>query len=863
MNQGHGGDLRRLAARSGRPAADILDFSANINPLGPPAWLRPVIARHVEDLVHYPDPDAQDLVRAAAEHFAMPVETIVAGNGSTELLFACAGLAGCTRAIVPAPAYIDYRTAAERAGLTVEPFALPEEEDFRLDCARLAGASRAGDLVILGQPNNPTGLALCPQALRELMASCPKTLFVIDEAFADFCSPSVTLLPDLPPNAVVLRSLTKVYAIPGLRLGLGFAPPERARRMRDAIPAWSVNTLAQRVGARALRDADYVRRTREELPRLRDGLEQGLRGLPGVHLYPGCANFLLCRLDGARHTASAVADRLLQAFGIAIRVCANYEGLDERFLRVAVRTEEENARLCEALESILCEGGGAPKTGRSRPCKPRLMFQGTSSNAGKSVLTAAFCRILLQDGYDVAPFKAQNMALNSFVTRDGREMGRAQVVQAQACRLAPDVRMNPILLKPSSDTGCQVIHLGRPVGNRQARDFGCDREKASQLVRDAFDSLAAEHEVIVLEGAGSPGEVNLKGRDLVNMPMAAHARSPVLLVGDIDRGGVFASFVGTLEVLEEWERRLVRGFVANKFRGDASLLAPANAFVEEFSGKPVLGVVPYLEDLGLPEEDSVSFQEGTLDPTAPRGEDAVDVALVHLPHLSNFTDMDPFRLEPDVRYRIVRAVEDLGTPDALVLPGSKNVASDIQYLQARGLWERIRALANQGKTTIVGLCAGFQMLGESLSDPAGVEFEGPATVGLGLLPMATLYAPEKTLLQAKAVHRPSGCTVRGYEIHHGRSTLAARLEPILVREDGVPIGYATESGRVWGTYLHGIFDDDAFRRWFIDELRQGKGLAPVGQVVAAYDVDAALDRLADVVRAHVQLDRIYRIIGLA
>lgn len=520
------------------------------------------------------------------------------------------------------------------------------------------------------------------------------------------------------------------------------------------------------------------------------------------------------------------------------------------------------------------------------------MIQGTSSNAGKSLLTAALCRILLQDGVRVAPFKAQNMSLNSYVTRDGGEMGRAQVVQAQACRLEPDVRMNPILLKPNSDTGCQVIVRGKPVGNMRVGQYVDYKPEAFAAARECFDSLAAEFDAILLEGAGSPGEVNLKSHDIVNMRMADYAQAPVLIVGDIDRGGVFASFVGTMEVLEPWERRLVAGWIVNRFRGDASLLASALDYTRDRTGRPVLGVVPYLSALNLPEEDSVEFKAGLPEPGPVAGE-VVDIAVIDLPHISNFTDFDPFRMEPDVRLRIVRSAADLQQPDAIVLPGSKNTLADLDYLRRTGLAERIQSLACAGRTEIVGICAGFQMLGRAISDPLGIESRGDSSeiahdsqlgprdsrgakwepplacgdstnahcAGLGLLAISTVMAAEKTLLRTSARHVPSGIEVSGYEIHHG-NTDGPDCEAVFTGADGRIVGLAGRDRSVWGTYLHGVFDSDSLRRWFVDRLRVHRGLTPLGSVIAHYDIEPALDRLADTVRRSVRIDEIHRLLKL-
>ena len=486
------------------------------------------------------------------------------------------------------------------------------------------------------------------------------------------------------------------------------------------------------------------------------------------------------------------------------------------------------------------------------------MLQGTCSNAGKSVLTAALCRILLQDGYRVAPFKAQNMSLNSFVTRDGLEMGRAQVVQAQAARLDPDVRMNPILLKPSSDVGSQVIVNGRPVGNMCVADYVRYKPTAFAAALNAYASLAAENDVMVLEGAGSPAEVNLKAHDIVNMAMAREANAKVLLVGDIDRGGVFASFVGTIEVLDQWERDLIAGYVVNRFRGDKTLLADAFTYMLQKTGKPVLGTVDYLKNLGLPEEDSVSFKEGLFNSAAPAGAH-VTVAMIDLPHISNFTDVEPFLAEPDVHLRVVRKPDELGTPDAIILPGSKNVIADLKWLHDSGMGARIGQLAASGTTEIVGICGGFQILGRHVDDPHQIESAGECLHGLGLIEMTTVLEKEKTLVRQQGFHLPSGLPVHGYEIHHGQSRASSR--PILRWENGETAGIEERGGKLWGSYLHGIFDADPFRRWFIDRLRTGRGLAAEGRVLAAYDLEPAFDRLAQTVRAALDMDVIYKLLG--
>lgn len=835
----------------------VIDFSANLNPLGPPAWLRSVLSNQVSALAHYPDPECAEFVTAAARRYGVSREEIIVGNGSSELLYLLPRVAGKRSAVISTPCYVDYAKACEISGVKVSEIALREKKGFKLELDRIESELRGDELVFIGQPNNPTGLTCDPKKIRHLARRHPETLFVIDEAFADFVEGLNSLTVNRPDNVLVLLSLTKIFAIPGLRLGCLIGNKKIVQRLREIQPPWSVNAFAQAVGTAALTDRKYLAETRRYVSELRANLVSGLNDLGGLTVYPGQANFLLLRLDRRGLDAVKLAKRLL-GDGLAIRVCDNFFGLDKRFFRVAIRTQEENNKLLLSLSIHL----KAKSFGRATvtPRTPAIMFQGTSSNAGKSILTAAFCRILFQDGYRVAPFKAQNMSLNSFVTRDGGEMGRAQVVQAQACRLEPDVRMNPVLLKPNSNTGSQVIVCGKPVGNMEVAAYIRYKKEAFKRIKESYHSLARECDVMVLEGAGSPGEVNLKSHDVVNMAMAREANAPVLLVGDIDRGGVYASFVGTMEVLEEWERELVAGYVVNRFRGKQSLLSDAHDYVLRHTHRPVLGVVPFINNLDLPEEDSVTFKEEIEKPAA-RGSQSVDIALIDLPHISNFTDFDAFKIEPDVRLRVVRTKEELGVPDAVIIPGSKNVIADLDHLRRSGIGQEIIGLAARGTVEIVGICGGYQILGLWVEDRHRIESKKLKTRGLQLLPLTTLMACEKTLVRAEAIHLPSGLPVHGYEIHHGQSASKGGMS-FVDREDGLCIGSGREDGRIWGTYLHGIFDADEFRRWFIDGLRTRKGLKPLRKVQAVYDLEPALDRLASVARQSLQVDKIYKFMGL-
>jgi len=851
----HGGNLHRFSQLSGKKVTDIIDFSANLNPLGPPEWLRPLISANISELAHYPDPDCCDLVAAIAKHNNISTDQVLVSNGATELLHLLPRVLPIDEVLVPVPSYADYQDPARLNGTPITLLPLSPQENFRLDPAQLAAALHPRQLVIIGQPNNPTGAITPAAALRLLTKHHPQTIFVIDESFIDFTDGSHSLRQERSSNVIIVHSLTKAYAIPGLRLGYAIADAAIISQLRQHLPSWTVNTLAQVVGIHALQDEDYRTRSRVFVERQRLKLHQTLAAVPGLTVYPGRANFLLLRLDHPTIDARQLSQQTLEQ-GIALRVCDNFTALDKRYFRVAVRTEEEQQQLCRVLQHILCPRQVAPQ----RKKTPAIMFQGTSSNAGKSVLTAALCRILYQDGYDVAPFKAQNMSLNSFVTPSGEEMGRAQAVQAQACRLDPDVRMNPVLLKPNSDTGSQIIVLGQAIGNMHFRAYAQNRSNIFTTVKQAYDNLSSEHDVMVLEGAGSPAEVNLKTGDIVNMNMARYAAAPVLLVGDIDRGGVFASFVGTMEVLNEIERSQVAGFIINRFRGDASLLGSAMDYTLRHTGRPVLGTVPYIHGLGLPEEDSVSFKERGIHHD-PAPEDRIDIAIIDLPHISNFTDFDALSIEADLHVRVVHSLQELGQPDAVIIPGSKNVLTDLHHLHNSGLGEAIRHLAHHDQSEIIGICGGFQILGQHISDPHHIESYSNQLDGLGLLPVSTVLAQDKTTVQTSCRHLLSGHELRGYEIHHGH-TSAEGLTPIAHNKHGELIGGGDANGRIWGTYLHGIFDSDQFRRWFVDGLRRRRGWPCDGKIHACYDLEPAFDRLAEHVRQALDIQNIYRSIGL-
>lgn len=503
-----------------------------------------------------------------------------------------------------------------------------------------------------------------------------------------------------------------------------------------------------------------------------------------------------------------------------------------------------------------------------------IMIQGTASDVGKSLLTAALCRILKQDGRQVAPFKSQNMSLNSYVTVDGKEIGRAQGMQADACGIVATTNMNPILLKPKKDMVAQVIVHGKPFGDLGAREY---REQylphAELVVKEALLRLREAYDVVVIEGAGSPAEINLKDRDIVNMRLAAWADAPVILVADIDRGGVFAAIVGTMEILEPEERDRVKGIIINKFRGDVSLLTPGLDWLEARIHKPVLGVIPFLDDLSIEDEDSASLDRRSDSIIETSSESKTEIVIIRLPRISNFTDFDPLLVEPDVRVRFISSTKEWGNPDIVILPGSKNTVEDLLFLRESGFEQKLLAhVASGGRLT--GICAGYQMMGRMLLDPDGVESNVPELPGLGILPIETTFASEKRTEQITgyvlAGFGENGMTVEGYEIHMGRTIFLEKVinpfhirhsqladTPGLYHSDGV-VG---TDGLVWGTYIHGLLHNDDFRHAWLNEVRRKKGM-PISDDRVFYNRlrERSFDRLADHVRQHMNMELLYQMI---
>jgi adenosylcobyric acid synthase len=489
-----------------------------------------------------------------------------------------------------------------------------------------------------------------------------------------------------------------------------------------------------------------------------------------------------------------------------------------------------------------------------------IMIQGTTSSAGKSLLTTALCRIFLRDGYSVAPFKAQNMSLNSFITDEGLEMGRAQVVQAEASNIKPKVCMNPILLKPTSDKKSQIIVEGKVVDNLDASDYYAFKDKLREVVVRNYDALKADYDIVVIEGAGSPAEINLKDNDIVNMGMARIADCPVVIVADIDRGGVFASIVGTYALLDADEKARVKGFIINKFRGDIGLLKPGIEMLKRYVDKPVLGVIPYL-DINIEDEDSLTDRF-----KGKAGGASFKIYVIKLPHMSNFTDMNVFRLFDGVEVIFTASPEDIVDPSMVVIPGTKNTIADLLFLRERCLDEKIISLHQAGRM-IAGICGGFQMLGRTVEDPFSVESDAGSIEGLGLLDMKTVLLKDKTTRQTEVVIKKSdgnfknlgGMKISGYEIHMGNSTYNAG-ESCFINSQNKDAGLI--DGNILGTYIHGFFDNVEFTSRFLKNIGWSQSVAhnATNEDYAEFK-QKEYDRLADAVRRNIDMKMIYGILN--
>ena len=929
MLNGHGDDAFRYGTIRH-------NFSSNIYGHADLRALQTYLATRLDSIRSYPEPEPRALEALIAQRHGVGEECVMVTSGATEAIYQI-GLSSQSilnregdkhpqKAVIAEPTFSEYEDACRMAGHSVE--FVPFEADAIYSFMR---AGRADATLWLCNPNNPTGAVLPRKEVLRLAAEV--RLLVLDQSYEDY-----TLEPLLSAreaveagNILQLHSLTKTYCIPGLRVGFVVGAPALIRELRARQRPWSVNALAVEAATWLLKHEVQVVPDLSAYLAEAQRLRNELSALPGISVEATQTNFMLCHLDAeGAMKAARLKDLLATRHGILIRDASNFHGLTPWHFRVSAQTKEEDDLLVECLATWqttpdsppvlpVREGANtfvaeeddkswleiAPSlTGRAggesgaslRPLRP-LMLAGTGSDVGKSVLATALCRIFLQDGYHPAPFKAQNMALNSYATPEGLEIGRAQAVQAEAAGIPCHTDMNPLLLKPQSDHTSQVVLHGKPIGNRDAYDFwkapsllsqkGEDGHLQAQLdfraeVCAAYDRLAAQYNPIVMEGAGSISELNLRDRDLVNMSMARHADAAVILVADIDRGGVFASVYGSIALQSPEDRARIKGIIINKFRGDLRLFDSGRRLLEELCGVPVLGVIPHFSDIHIEEEDSVSLAGKASQ--AERGR--VNVAVVLLRHLSNFTDFDALEQDERIHLYYTNNVDELSKADIIILPGSKSTLDDLRELRRNGCAQAIQQAARQG-TTVIGICGGYQMMGLEVLDPDRVEGDLERLPGLALLPTTTQMSGQKitrqvrftvpvgfpvgsspSSLSASPYSPPSSSSpssfplsfpLSAYEIHMGETLPFgdAPARPFALLDDGRTDGYFV-SDRCWGTYLHGVLDNapvvDALLAPFADRL--SAEAAPFDY--AAFK-EEQYDRLADHVRLHLDLERLYEI----
>jgi adenosylcobyric acid synthase len=826
----------------------LLDLSVSLNPFAPD--LRGLLNAAVDRGAAARYPDEGPARAALASAIGVEPERLVLTNGGAEAIDVVARMVG--RGSVQEPEFSLYSRSIPRLD--------PQGPRFR------------------SNPHNPTGLLARPD----------ETAAVWDEAFYALCTGRWTRAD---AGAVVVGSLTKLFGCPGLRIGYVICPDEElARSIDERRPLWSVNSLALHCIPGMLQSAQIADWARSVAAARRD--LEGVVSHHGLTAHASDANWLL--VEGQPDLRDLLAPR-----GVLVRDCASF-GLAGVF-RIAVPDARGLERLDTALAAALGAGSRASEERwvRSAPSRKRsraagfkeltggLLVCGTGSDVGKSALVAGLCRLLARNGVSVAPFKAQNMALNSWVTDDGAEIGRAQGIQALASGIRAEAVMNPVLLKPTGERRSQVVVLGKAWATLDAAAYQSAKGELFAVILDSLARLRSRYDVVICEGAGSPAEINLLEHDVVNLRLGAEAGMRAVVVGDIDRGGVLASLYGTVRLVPEELRRTIRGFVVNKFRGDPDLLVPGLEELERRTGVPTLGVIPWIEGAGLDAEDSLALDTGLLKDSGAVDHayrdsdivsDIVDVAVVRFSRISNFTDLDALALEPSVRLRLVEHPRELGRPDLIVLPGTKTTVEDLAWMRRVGLADAVTALlrADDGPV-LLGICGGYQMLGGSISDPHGVERRGRGAdvVGLGLLPVRTCFEEQKTVrrrrgvLAAEQVASFAGSKVEGYEIHHGRvdgegRTPWIRLDDAIgcAEKGAADEGAADFSLGVLGTSVHGLLESDTAREAILGlaASRRGKRFGGCG-ISFEGARQARLDRLADSIEEHVDLGALFRTIA--
>lgn len=816
----HGGDLHRATAQFGR--TDFVDFSSNLNPFA--HFPLPTSPHLQTSISRYPSAGADDLLPFFAAATNHPEHHLIPTAGAIEGIYLATRLFPNSPAIIPAPSFPDYLRAAHAAGLDM---AAADQPEANLDsiahrlAARLKKTSNPHrPVILLGNPNNPTGLLHPRQDLACLIQSenGQHATWIVDEAFihlVDAESPSLLAnLHDLP-NVILIGAWTKSCAIPGLRLGyLATSNPQYREHLRALQPPWSVSGPAALWARTHLRQE--IRPTlREHAKRIaaeRSHLIDAINAIPGLEALPSATNFFLIQ------STLISGEALRESLGRKGFLLRDHRGLrmDSNLSRCAVRSRQENDSLLDALNRSLHPSPVSfPSPPTRKPAKV-IAVLGSSSNSGKSWVATALCRLLANRGFRVAPFKAQNMSNNSAATPCGAEIGRAQAAQAEACRLPPSPLMNPVLLKPAGNSTSQLVVLGKAQNHIPAREYYQHVEPLRTIAHNTLNQLRADHDVIVIEGAGSPVELNLIERDIANLDPVRHADGRWILVTDIEKGGVFAQAAGTWSLLSPRDQASCIGLIVNKFRGDISLFANAGDYFRDIFGAPFLGTLPFAPTLQPESEDSLSNRAHTkpsprTDTASPR----LQVRWIPFPSVSNAQDLEPWASDPGIDIQPAQNPNQIAQADILILPGSKNTLADFDWLTASGLTPAILQLAQNGRP-IIGVCGGFQMLGETLDDPLARDGTGGARSALGLLPVSTTFEANKTVRQVTASFAED--TWMPYEIHMGITRPSANSSTSTAHifnctaEHSAPFTEGIALHNVLGTYLHGCFESPAFRR---------------------------------------------------
>ncbi len=800
VGRAHGDSAYGLERHLGLETGDLLDLATSMNPVAPD--FSPLLLGHLDSLKRYPD--ATKSREALAEALEVESERLILCNGGAEAIELVSKLV--TRGFVKSPDFSLYRTHISSYDPTGPWWA--------------------------SNPNNPIGTLLDKGERPD----------VVDEAFYQIATGSWTRR-DFEHGSFVLGSLTKLFGLPGLRIGYLVCPDAQSAGLLNAKqPKWEVNSLAAASLGEMLGSLD-LKEVSGSVAKLREKLVSILRA-SGFKPSPSAANYVYVP------EAGELLERLLR-HKVLVRDTGSF-GLSGG-VRIAVPNEDGLGRIQEALSSQNQRKARVPRS------KGSLMIVGTGSDSGKSTLVTALCRILSDREISVAPFKSQNMSLNSAVTPSGHEIGRAQERQARASRISPEVSMNPILLKPTSDMTSQVVVLGEPAYECSAKEYQVKKRELLDIVLKSYAFLSQRFDVILLEGAGSPAEINLLENDIVNLGLANRVGAKALLVGDIDRGGAFASLFGTVAILPDTLSRLIGGFVINKIRGDSSLLDSGISRIEALTSRKVFGVIPYFEDMHVDAEDSLALSNyGAFQDTDG---DGLDIAVIAFPRLSNFTDFDPLVEERHCNVRLVNNPGQLGDPDLIVLPGSKSTAADLTWLKRRGFDRAINRSRSSG-TVILGICGGYQIMGGEISD----DFESRCGTieGLGLLEVMTRFERTKVTLPRRGVSRYfGGVQVSGYQIHQGRvatqgSDALFCLNPPVRDFPGVDLfdGAVDKDGVTFGTTLHGIFEGDEFRLAFLSHVASLRGKQFESTLEFHEFRDRQIDDLARIVSKNLDVDRL-------